>query len=508
MFESSRYAMTADAWPALLVGLLTALLGGAVILRERGSRVSWTFGLMTSMVALWLLAIGISYTALDAQLAMRWIKLEHLGVVFIPTTVLLFIATVVRRASDCRWVLMLSSLLSVVFYATILFGEGFIRGLIRYPWGYYARYGLASLPFLLFFFVVLLFSLSLLWREYRVCTLETAKRRFRALVVAFSIGYLGSIDYLATYGVPVYPCGYAPVFVFLAVAAYTIWRYHLVDITPAFAAAQIVDTMADGLLVLDRDGVIRVANAAACQLFGRAATADLVGQPVTTMWNSFLSPARLDSLLQRGTLQDQETTLISRDGQEVILSLSASVMRDAAGQPMAIVCLARDISARVKMRRALSEAHAQLEQRVEERTAELTKANAMLKSALEQRKEVEEALRQARDELEHRVVERTAKLQAMNDQLQMDISQRQQAEAALARMVAELERFTWLAVGREERILELKRRINALSRELGRPEPYDMSFAGQASRQTPSSGAIPVPAHEVNGRGQPPRRRS
>lgn len=40
-----------------------------------------------------------------------------------------------------------------------------------------------------------------------------------------------------------------------------------------------------------------------------------------------------------------------------------------------------------------------------------------------------------------------------------------------------LEEFNRLAVGREMRIIELKKQVNTLSTELGRPQPYDLSFA-------------------------------
>ncbi|MDA0841432.1 MAG: GAF domain-containing protein [Planctomycetota bacterium] len=41
----------------------------------------------------------------------------------------------------------------------------------------------------------------------------------------------------------------------------------------------------------------------------------------------------------------------------------------------------------------------------------------------------------------------------------------------------QLESFNKMAVGRELRMIELKEEINAMAKELGRPEPYDISFA-------------------------------
>jgi PAS domain S-box-containing protein len=59
-----------------------------------------------------------------------------------------------------------------------------------------------------------------------------------------------------------------------------------------------------------------------------------------------------------------------------------------------------------------------------------------------------------------------------------DITKRKQAEDALAARNAELERFNRASVDRELDMIALKQRINDLSRELGRPEPYPLDFLG------------------------------
>ncbi len=77
---------------------------------------------------------------------------------------------------------------------------------------------------------------------------------------------------------------------------------------------------------------------------------------------------------------------------------------------------------------ALQRSHNELEVRVEERTAELAKANEQLKRRIEERKAAEEALQKAHDELERRVEKRTAELTNTNEQLVWEITERKQAE--------------------------------------------------------------------------------
>lgn len=58
-----------------------------------------------------------------------------------------------------------------------------------------------------------------------------------------------------------------------------------------------------------------------------------------------------------------------------------------------------------------------------------------------------------------------------------DVTDYVRTEDELKRRNEELERFDRAAVGRELQMIELKRRINALSRQLGQDEPFDLSFA-------------------------------
>ena len=63
------------------------------------------------------------------------------------------------------------------------------------------------------------------------------------------------------------------------------------------------------------------------------------------------------------------------------------------GTPRAVGAVVRDITERKQAEAALQRAYAELEQRVQERTAELTQSNAALEQEIAERKQAEEALR-------------------------------------------------------------------------------------------------------------------
>jgi PAS domain S-box-containing protein len=58
-----------------------------------------------------------------------------------------------------------------------------------------------------------------------------------------------------------------------------------------------------------------------------------------------------------------------------------------------------------------------------------------------------------------------------------DITERKRAEAELKRTIAELEKFNRLGVGRELRMIELKREVNTMARALGMEPLYQLDFS-------------------------------
>jgi signal transduction histidine kinase len=105
-----------------------------------------------------------------------------------------------------------------------------------------------------------------------------------------------------------------------------------------------------------------------------------------------------------------------------------------------------------RQRSELRSAHDELEKRVQERTAELARANAVLAQEIRERTEAQDALREAHIELEDRVRERTAELGQTNAALESEIAERRRAEEALqqaneslARSNQDLEQFAYAA---------------------------------------------------------------
>ncbi len=144
--------------------------------------------------------------------------------------------------------------------------------------------------------------------------------------------------------------------------------------------ASIVQSSGDAIVSKTLDGVITSWNAAAERLFGYTA-AEAIGQSILLI----IPPERqheeqeILARLRRGErVSHYDTVRMTRDGRRINISLNISPMRDAAGHIIGASKIARDITDRKQAEQALHNLNALLEQRVEERTAELARSNREL----------------------------------------------------------------------------------------------------------------------------------
>lgn len=442
LFEASHYAFNVYALPPLIVGSIIFLLGLGTMMWEHGERVSLSFFLMTLATALWLTAYGIAFMAKDHNAALFWVQLSHFGVSLIPSFVFLFTIILVRQVQSFRVYAGLNFFLSLFFYFGGLRTRSWIVDIAPNFWGYYARYGHTAISFLVFFFSALFASLILLWKGYHeAASEERLRKRLKAFLWAFLAGYLASVDFIPAFGIPVYPFGYLAVMAFIVMTAYAIRRYHLVDITPAFAAQQVLETMQSAVLVTDLQGVVCVANKTACRMFGYEER-DLLGKPVSriteTPFDIKVSPGGREAAItsptfawSTGEIRNHGSTWRARDGRKIHVSMSASPLRGSQGAIEGMVYVALDISELKNATEALQKAHDLLERHVAERTLELVQANLNLNSEVVERKRAQEALKRTHDELEIQVLKRTAELSKVNLTLKAEIAERQRTEEVL-----------------------------------------------------------------------------
>ena len=166
---------------------------------------------------------------------------------------------------------------------------------------------------------------------------------------------------------------------------YTVWR----DITERKLAENALKerrelfrttltSIGDAVIVTDIDGRIRFVNAEAQRLTGWMGE-DPLGQPLSSVFRIINEQSRepvenpVDKVLRLGCVVGlaNHTLLVSKDGREIPIDDSGAPVRSADGTVYGVVLVFRDFTAHKEAEQALQKAHDELEQRVEERTAEL-----------------------------------------------------------------------------------------------------------------------------------------
>ncbi len=361
--DLARYTVSPYAVAPLLVGITIWILGILVLLGERVSRVSVLFCLVTLSIGVWLVSFAGMYCAPDAEVARWWAKAAYLGVPLIPSAIYHFAMEVAGGTGRKRRLVGIGWALSGVFAAAIVGTDALIGSLTRYWWGYYPRYGWLSVPYLTFFFGMMAASLRAYWVAYRRATPGSLPRsRHRAFLVAFAVVHLGSVDYLAKFGIPLYPFGYLPVLIFVGLSARAIWRYRLSEFAPASVADQILSTISDAIVVCDARETIRSINREACALLGYTEQ-ELLGLPLTRVAEpGEAAHQRLRDVLREGGARDHESRFCAKGGRVVPVSLSVATRYGAQRRVTGWVLVARDIRERKQAEEELWRAYAQTEQ--------------------------------------------------------------------------------------------------------------------------------------------------
>jgi len=340
------------ALATLFTAAAILVLGGSVLLRARARFITFLFFVITVGASGWLAFFALMYGAASAAHATAFARVAAAFSSILPAATFHFAATYVSRRRALQNVItfcwMFCSGISLLEIAT----PYFVTGVRHFSWGYYPIGSIYNVSWVVIFAGMFATAIRMLWRAAR--TSEGAERkRARSLVAGFSIAMLAMIDFLPTIGIDVPPLGFIAILAFIAIAAHAIRRYSLVELTPEYAAAQILATMKGSVIVVDLDGKIRVANRAASNMLGYPDSA-LLGKHI----RSIVSPEEnltTGQLLHSLGVLEQNMAWRTAAGARIDVAATSSFVRDDSGNPVGIVYAATDVTERRRAEQALRE---------------------------------------------------------------------------------------------------------------------------------------------------------
>ncbi len=340
-WETAPYAI-----PVLLGGLLAAFLAWAGWRRRAVSGGSF-FAWMMIGVSLWSIAFAFELNTGDLRTALFLSNLVWVGVAIVPTAWLLFVLDHAGHGQRLtrRLVAMVSlpGALTVVLAFTdesfhLLRTRMWMENRGAYELFTYTR-GPAFWWLTGYFYLLLLAGTVLL-----LASLMRASRPYRsqakALGAAALLPWLVNVihqSHIVPDLIDITPFGLIGSG---GLIAWALFRLGLLDLVPV-AHEAVIESMADGVLVLDAGSRVIEMNPAASGIVGRAAS-DAIGQPVAS-----LLTGRLDLLERYRDVQEARDEIsVSREGAERNFELRISPLRVRNGRPSGRLVVLRDVTER------------------------------------------------------------------------------------------------------------------------------------------------------------------
>jgi len=169
------------------------------------------------------------------------------------------------------------------------------------------------------------------------------------------------------------------------------------------AKISIIATDTSGIITTFNTGAENLLGYGAKEVIGKATPEIFLMESVLNSYGDQLSAEHgrritglIDVLFEYALLDSSEQLewiYVKKDGTSFPVDMTINALREPDGMVSGILCIASDISERKRAESILKKAHDELEKRVQQRTAELAKANQELQIEIRERRQVEDALR-------------------------------------------------------------------------------------------------------------------
>ncbi len=318
-------------------------MGGVILARNPATTSARMYFVYASALAWWFVSAAMSAVADTPAEVQVWGRLMHLSIGMLPgilyhlNAALAGLDQLYKKKIRAYWMLSAALTLFALFWPTLLTTPS------RFAWGYFPRYtGWGSLVVAA---VVVSFAHAEIGLRHALALNDEGSMRSQKVRWFYRGNFLTAlalVDFVTAFGIAVYPFGYLIITFMHAMTAWGSLRYRLTEVTPEFAAEHVLTQVLDGLLLVDAQGFVRVANRAAAETLG-CPRDRVIGRPLGTAGSN----AEVLAVLRRGPddLRTQEIEFVDRTGRQQYVRVAVSSIEDQAGFPVAHLWTLRCITA-------------------------------------------------------------------------------------------------------------------------------------------------------------------
>lgn len=330
-----------ELYYVLEVTTLLASLALACVLfaRDPGQRINRRMAMVPLLVSFWSLGELAWNLQPDAERAEFWIRVTALGWMLLgPAALHIYAELVGRRHAMARRLVPYAYALSTLVYAVHLqygFGHMDVRPL---PWGY----GFSLEPSFALLYATMAAPMAFLListgRIFPRGASVREQRISRAFHVALMLCWVfaTAADIVPPLvGIPFPPLGSLSILLIACGLAYQFKRHGYSLMAPSVFAAEILEALGEGVVMIRANGRIRAANETFARLLGTDAAA-LRDEPFARFAPGLdVAPAEMT--------RDIECDLTTLDGGTVRVSISPTLLRNPTGKAGGVALLVRDL---------------------------------------------------------------------------------------------------------------------------------------------------------------------
>jgi len=206
------------------------ILGIFILTKNKKSQINRTFSYICFSISIWSFFYIFFPIAKSKEIALLSFQLLHVGAVFISVANFHFIITWLDKYRQKRALLIFGYITAAMFVPT-MFSSFFIQDIVpKSIFNFWAVPGLLYPFYLLHFFSFWIYSMILLFKELKHLT-GIKLIQSKIIAVSFTIAVIsGSTNYFLFYDIPILPVANILVLTYVGSIFYAILKYRLMDI--------------------------------------------------------------------------------------------------------------------------------------------------------------------------------------------------------------------------------------------------------------------------------------